>query len=380
VARKLEPFVIDVPQADLEDLRDRLDRTRWPDEAPGAGWTQGAPVDYVRELAGYWRTGYDWRSHEARLNSVPQFTIDVDGQPVHFLHVRASRPDALPLLLLHGWPGSFAELWGLIGPLSDPPSGAGHAFQLVIPSLPGFAYSTPLNDTGWEPRRIAGLFATLMGELGYSRYGVHGTDWGASVARELGLIAPDRLAGIHVTRLTSGVPSRDEADLDDPQERASVNATQRFQRELSGYGYLQSTRPQSLAYALTDSPAGQLAWIAERFVDWTAAEHAPEDVVDRDALLTNISLYWFTATAGSSARIYYDTAHSSSGWGTAEASQVPTGVAVFAHDISLPVRRIAERVNRIVHWSHFERGGHFAAMEAPDLLAADIRTMFQTLA
>ena len=366
------PFAIDVPQVDLDDLHDRLGRTRWPDEADGVGWSHGAPLDHVRDLAKHWRTRYDWRGHEARLNAIPQFTTVIDGQPLHLLRVRSSRSDALPLLLLHGWPGSFVEFQEVIEPLT-----AGEpAFEPVVPSLPGFAYSSPLHGTGWEPRRIATALARLMADLGYERYGVHGTDWGASVARELGLIAPDHVIGLHVTRLSSGVPSEDEADLDDPEEHASVEATRRFQRELSGYGYLQSTRPQSLAYALTDSPAGQLAWIAERFRDWAD----PHRGVDRDALLTNVSLYWFTATAGSAARIYYETAHGPGGWGAAtEPSKVPTGVAVLPHDLSLPVRRIAERANNIVHWSRFDRGGHFAALEVPDLLTDDIRSMFRAL-
>jgi epoxide hydrolase len=375
---ELRPFTIEIPQSELDDLRDRLARTRWPSELPGVGWSRGVPLDYMRELAHYWSTSYDWREHEARLNELPQFTTTIDGANVHFLHVRSPEPDALPLIITHGWPGSIAEFLDVIGPLSDPAAHGGDpadAFHVVAPSLPGFGFSGPTSEAGWDARRIARAWAELMSRLGYERYGAQGGDTGAIVSPQLGRIEPDRVVGVHVNNATQGFMPFDPAELPDPTaaEQALLEGLQRFDRELSGYAYIQSSRPQTLAYALTDSPAGQLAWIVEKFKDWTdPAAELPEDAVDRDRILTNVTLYWLTATAGSSANLYYEGAQA---WGGAqEPSPVPTGVAVFPGDLA--ARRVAERANNIVHWSEFDRGGHFAAMEAPDLLVGDVREFF----
>jgi epoxide hydrolase len=266
----IHPFRIDVPQADLDDLKARLARTRWPDQLPGAGWDYGIPLDYVQELAGYWRTGYDWRVHEQTMNAFPQFTTAIDGQNIHFLHVRSTERDALPLIITHGWPGSVVEFMEIIGPLTDPRAhGAdpADAFHLVIPSIPGFGFSGPTRDAGWNVNRIARAWDELMRRLGYPRYGAQGGDWGSSISRELGLVVPGHLIGVHLNMLFPRV--RDEpADLTN-QERARLQAFRRFRSTGSGYYAIQSTRPQTLAYGLTDSPAGQLAWIAEKFGEWT---------------------------------------------------------------------------------------------------------------
>jgi pimeloyl-ACP methyl ester carboxylesterase len=380
---EIRPFRVDVPQADLDDLRDRLARTRWPQELPGVGWARGMPVDYVKELADYWRTSYDWREHEARLNQLPQFATTVDGQNIHFLQVGSPEPDALPLLLIHGWPGSIVEFLNVIGPLTDPRAHGGDpadAFHLVVPSIPGHGFSVPLSEPGWTHSRIAKAFTGLMGRLGYDRYGVQGGDIGAFQAPLVGRLASDHVIGVHVNALVT-FPSGDPAELADltEAEQQRLARMKHFQDEMMGYSHIQGTRPHTLAYGLTDSPAGQLAWIVEKFKEWTdASAELPTDAVDRDQLLTNVSIYWFTATAGSSANLYYETYHDPSLWAPGERGTVPTGVAVsLTADVA--VRRIAERDHTIVHWSEFERGGHFAAMEAPGFLVDDVRTFFRGL-
>ena len=372
----IQQFRIDVGQADLDDLKARLARTRWPDQLPGVGWDYGIALDYVKELAEYWRTSYDWRVHEQRLNAFPQFTTTIDGQNIHFLHVRSTERDALPLIITHGWPGSVVEFMEIIGPLTDPRAhGAdpADAFHLVVPSIPGFGFSGPTQDTGWDVGRIARAWDELMQRLGYPRYGAQGGDWGSAISRELGLIVPGHLIGVHLNMLLPQV--RDEpADLTD-EERARLQAMRRFRSTGSGYYAIQSTRPQTLAYGLTDSPAGQLAWIAEKFGEWTD-DGLPDEAVGRDRLLTNVTLYWLTRTAGSSARLYYEAGRSGD-WGPPRPSAVPTGVAVFPREIAPPIRRFAEQSNNIVHWAEFGRGGHFAAMEVPGLLVGDVRDFFR---
>ena len=390
---EIEEFRVSIPQADLDDLAERLARTRWPSSlpgaawdpaAPGAGWERGVPVGYLRELVEYWQDGFDWRAQEARLNSYPQYMARIDGQKIHFLHVKSPEPDATPLLLLHGWPGSVVEFLRVIGPLSGPRShggGSAPAFDLVIPSLPGFGFSGPVTEPGWGSRRIAGALAELMARLGYGRYGAQGGDFGAFVAPDLGRVDPGHVIGVHVNAATMGfipfgdVPEQDLATFS-PAEKERAQRLQGYLAEGNGYFQIQSTRPQTLSYGLTDSPAGQLAWIVEKFKEWTNTGHAlPEDAVPRDEILADVSVYWFTGTAGSTANLYYESMHSGD-WPTP--SPVPTGVAVFAEDVA--IRRYAERANTIVHWSDFETGGHFAALETPDLLAQDIRTFFTSLA
>jgi epoxide hydrolase len=374
----IRPFRIAIPQGELDDLRDRLARTRWPGRVPGAGWDYGIALEDVQDLAEYWRTGYDWRVHEQRLNSFPQFTTQIDGQNVHFMHVRSAEPDALPLIMTHGWPGSVVEFIEVIGPLTDPAAHGGNpsdAFHMVVPSIPGFGFSGPMRERGWNVSRVARAWDELMGRLGYPRYGAQGGDWGSAISRELGVLVPEHLAGVHLNMLAPYVaPGSEPAGLDD-RDRERVERLRRFRLTGSGYMAIQATRPQTVGYGLTDSPAGQLAWIAEKFGEWTDGGLG---AVDRDQMLTNVSVYWLTRTAGSSARLYYEAARSG-GWGPPAPSTAPTGVAVFPEEIAAPVRRLAERTNRIVHWSEFDRGGHFAAMEEPDLLVGDVREFFRPL-
>ncbi|WP_103513039.1 epoxide hydrolase family protein [Streptomyces sp. SM13] len=382
----MHPFHIAIPQAQLDDLRRRLDATRWPDELPGVGWDRGVPLGYLKELTEYWRTSFDWRAAEAQLNAHPQFVEEIDGAQVHFLHVTSPEPEATPLLLTHGWPGSVAEFLDVIGPLTDPRAHGGDpadAFHLVIPSIPGYGFST-LSETGWDTPRIARAWAELMARLGYDRYVAQGGDAGAVISLELGRIDPEHVIGVHVNMLMT-FPSGDPSELAalDERDQARLAKLGRFDAELSGYMKLQQTRPQTLAYGLTDSPVGQLAWIVEKFLDWTGATAVPEDAVDRDRLLTNVTIYWLTATAGSSAQFYYEGA---AGVRAAAAGAVPTpltvpvGVAVFPDDIFVPVRSFADRdIPTIVHWTEFDKGGHFAALEQPEALTGDVRAFARSL-
>jgi epoxide hydrolase len=373
----IKPFRIDVPQADLDDLAARLAGTRWPDEVTGGGTDYGMPVAVVTRLADRWRTGYDWRAHEARLNEIPQFTTTIDGQNIHFLHVRSAEPDAMPLLLLHGWPGSVLEFLGMIGPLTDPRAHGGdpsRAFDVVVPSLPGYGFSGPTTAPGWDSARMARAFAELMGRLGYRRWGVAGGDAGALVGRELGILAPQGLAGVHLLQIFA-FPSGDPAEFEKLSEadKESLSGTTADFQSKAGYQKIHQTRPLTLAYGLTDSPAGQLAWNAELWTGW--GDYA--DYLDVDTYLTHVSLYWFTRTAGSSARHYYEDAHSGAGYRD-EPNNVPTAVAVFPQDFRT-VRAFAERANNIVRYTEFDRGGHFAYTTDPDLVVDDLREFFASL-
>lgn len=380
----IKPFTISIPQEDLDDLRERLAHTRWPDELPGVGWSRGVPLGYLQELAEYWRTSYDWRAWEAKLNAFPQFSTEIDGQNIHFLHVRSPEPNALPLILTHGYPGSVVEFLEILSLLIDPRADGGDpadAFDVVVPSIPGFGFSGPTHAAGWNTTRVARAWAELMRRLGYERYGAQGGDMGALIAPEQGSGDPDHVVGVHVNAATYGFIPFGPVDPDElatftDAEKLRLERLNRFLTDGNGYFQIQATRPQTLAYGLTDSPAGLLAWIAEKFNEWTyPGTELPQQVIDRDRMLTNVMLYWLTGTAGSSARMYYENMHVSS-WGQ-QPGTTPTGVAVFAEDVA--IRRYAERANNIVHWSEFDRGGHFAALEAPDLLVGDIRQFFRGL-
>ena len=358
----MTPFRIDIPQADLDDLHDRLANARWPRQLPGDGWRRGVPVEELRALAEYWRTGYDWRAYEQRLNRFPQFITEIDGQDVHFLHVRSAKPDALPIVLNHGWPNSFVEFVDLIGPLSE-------AFHVVVPSVPGFGFSAPPRETGWTTGRVAAMYAELMHRLGYDRYGVQGGDLGAYIAPELAGAAPDRVVGVYVI---AGLGFPTEADLPDlsEQERAAFAWLQQ-QDWMSGVDHhaLLRAAPQTFAYGWHDSPVAALAWMAQKFHEFSMGRE-----IDRDLFLTNLSLYWFTGTFGSSSWPMYDSERFA--WPQGQTA-APTGV------FSGPpgIRRLAERHNRIVHWPADNHAGHhFVAMERPEALAADIRTFFTSVA
>jgi pimeloyl-ACP methyl ester carboxylesterase len=379
---EIRPYRIDVLQAEIGDLRDRLARTRWAGDLPGTGWERGTPASYLCELASYWASEYDWRAHEQELNSYPQFITTIDGANVHFLHVRSAEPGATPLLLLHGWPGSIVEFLDVIGPLTDPVAHGGDAadaFHLVIPSLPGYGFSGPLTETGWTDGRMAAALAGLMDRLGYDRYGVQGGDVGAFVAPLLGRAAPDRVIGVHVNALVT-FPTGDQADMAamDEGDKRRFAAMKEWQERSGAYMQIMGTRPQTIGQSLVDSPSGLLAWIVEKFQEWTdPAAGLPDQAVARDRILTNVSIWWFTATGASAAHTYYERFNDPAMWAPKERSTVPTAVAVFTTDVA--VRPFADKVSNVVRWTEFGRGGHFAALEAPDLLTTDVRSFFRAL-
>ncbi|GAB2990500.1 epoxide hydrolase family protein [Actinotalea caeni] len=375
----LQEFRVDVPDAALDDLRQRVERTRWPD-LPDVGWQRGVPVAYLREVADHWAHRYDWRTWQTRLSEHPQLLTTLDGQPIHALHVRSPEPDALPLVVTHGWPGSVVEMLDVVGPLADPRRHGGDpadAFHVVVPSLPGFGFSTPLRETGWGHARIARAWAELMTRLGYQRFGAMGGDTGSIVSPELGRLAPDRVVGVHVHGgLARPALLPDDVAALTPRERERLAVTERIWRDGTAYAAIQGTRPHTLAPALTDSPVGLLAWMLEKFWDWTdPAAPLPHDAVDLDHLLTDVTLYWVTGCAGSAAQLYYEVRATEQG--PRPRSTVPTGVAVFPTDPA--IRRVVEREHHVVHWTEHDRGGHFAAVEAPDLLVDDVRAFFRGL-
>lgn len=379
-AAAIHPFRIDIPQQDLDDLRARLERTRWPGELPGVGWSYGVAEGCLRELTEHWKAGYDWRAAEARLNEIPQYVTEIDGARVHFVHARSPEPDALPLLITHGWPSTPAEFHRIIGPLTDPRAHGGDpasAFHVVAPTIPGFGFSGPTTEVGWgSVRRVATAWAELMRRLGYDAYGAQGGDFGSMVSPELGRIDTEHVVGVHVNALVDLAPPAegDWARLT-PAETARLGELEERWAQRQGYAAIQSTRPQTLAYAMNDSPAGQLAWTMEWYVDYdpTTTRQTP---VDRDDLLTNVSILWLTATFGSSIRLYAEGTDEE--WGAVkQRSPVPTGVANFLGDSA--VRTLAGKSNTIVRWSEFDSGGHFASLQAPELLVQDVREFFATV-
>jgi pimeloyl-ACP methyl ester carboxylesterase len=372
----ITPFKIEISDAAIAELKDRIARTRWP-QAITDDWSRGQPNRLVKQLAEQWQNTYDWRLHEAELNRYPHFMTEIDGQPIHLMHIKSAVPDAFPLILSHGWPGSIAEFLGIIGPLTDPEAhglDGALAFDLVIPSLPGFGFSSPMTAPGWDSARTAQAWDTLMKGLGYERYGAHGGDAGALVGRELGILAPEGLVGTHLLQIfafPSGAP--DEMSKLSPFEMEGMANLANFEK-YGGYQAIQSKRPGTLAFGLVDSPVGQLAWNAEL---WFGFEGQAVDHVDRDLYLTTNAIYWFTGTSGSAANVYYEDTQTGAGYREIP-NPTPTGVAVFANDFR-SVRSFAERSNNIVHWTEMPRGGHFAASDAPDLLVEDIRKFFGSL-
>jgi pimeloyl-ACP methyl ester carboxylesterase len=376
------PYTLRVPDDTLVDVRERLQRVRWPDEAPDAGWSHGTSLAYMKELVAYWRERYDWRVHEARLNRWRQFTVPIGGIDLHFVHEPGVGPAPLPLLLSHGWPGSIVEFERIIPMLTDPARFGGDpadAFTVVAPSLPGYALSFRSGQPRFGVVEMADLFATLMTDLlGYRRFAAQGGDWGAFVTSYLGAAYPDRLAGIHVNFLAV---RRDQTPpaAPTPEERAYLDELAHWIREETGYLQIQGTKPQTLAYGLTDSPVGLAAWIVEKFRRWSDCDGDVERRFSKDVLLTNVMLYWVTGAIGSSFWPYYARAHSS--WPISERRPVtvPTAYASFPREILHPPRTWAERVYNIRRWTTMAAGGHFAALEEPEALAADVRAFFREL-
>lgn len=379
----IEPFRIAVPDSDLEDLRLRLREARWPDQLPDSGWDYGADYEYLRPLAQYWADTYDWRVHEAALNRFPGFLTEIDGQRIHFLHVRSPHADALPLVLTHGWPGSVAEFLDVIDPLIDPEAHGGSAtdaFHVVAPSIPGYGFSGPTTQTGWGIRRVAEALTTLMAELGYDRYGAQGGDWGAIATMNIGAIDPEHVVGIHLNMIIA-TPPNPENPLEgvEEHEMGALGDMGNFMANETGYQQIQGTKPQTLGYGLTDSPAGLAGWILEKFRTWSDCDGDVESVFTKDQLLTNIALYWVTNTISSSTRLYYETMKAGQFGALPSKVTVPTGVAVFPKEIYRPPLAWAKETFNITHWNHFEKGGHFAAMEQPDAFVGDVRAFFRTV-
>jgi len=377
----VRPFRIAVPDAVLRDLRARLASARLLAPLNGAGWALGTDVAYLRRLVAYWRDGFDWRAQERRLNAMEQFTTTIDGLRVHFVHRRSPNPNALPLLVTHGWPGSIAEFTKIIGPLADPPAHGGSAadaFHVVMPSIPGFAFSEAPREAGWDPARIAQLEAALMARLGYTRYGVQGGDWGAIIGSQVAARDKAHVAGLHLNMCTAAPPSADANAGLTAAELARLKARQAFQAEETGYQQIQGTKPQTIGLALNESPVALAAWIVEKFHGWCDCAGDPESVFTRDELLTNVTLYWVTETAGSSARIYYESRHPTTP-SVPGRIEVPTACADFPKEIIWAPRRWLEARYNVTRWTAMPKGGHFAALEQPQLLVDDVRAFFRTL-
>ncbi|MDT8429177.1 MAG: alpha/beta fold hydrolase [Pseudomonadales bacterium] len=379
------PFTIAIPEAQLTDLRERLARTRIPDQLPDTAWEYGTDMNYLRALLNYWQEDFDWRAQEAALNRFDQFKTRIDGLDIHFIHQRSPHANAVPLLISHGWPGSFVEFRELIDALTDPTAHGGSAedaFHVIVPSLPGFGFSDKPTERGYNPERMAHVLASLMQRLGYQRYGAQGGDWGGIITRILAARYPERIIGLHSNFILAGPPA-------DAAVRESVPAGELARREERqaymanevGYQQIQGTKPQSLGVGLNDSPAGLAAWIVEKFHGWSDIDQREEGALNEkfsmDALLTNISVYWFTGTITSSARIYYENRNAQSA--APGYVSVPTAGAIFPAEIYQTPRLWAEQQYNIVRWTEMPRGGHFAAMEEPELLLADIRAFFRTL-
>ena len=374
----IETFQIRVDEEVLSDLRRRLAQTRFPDQIDGTGWEYGIPLDDLRALVEYWRDKYDWRAQEARLNELPHFRTRIDGQSIHFIHARSRHADAMPLLLVHGWPGSVVEFLDVIPRLTDPERHGGDAsdaFHVIAPSLPGYGFSEPARTRGWDPWRIARAFVELMRRLGHARYGAQGGDWGAQVATRIAALDPEHCAALHTNMPLADAP-KEPVPLGD-RDKADLAAMQQFSREEAGYALEQSTKPQTLGVALNDSPAGLLGWIVEKFRSWSDCDGRLETVFTRDQLITNVMLYWVTGTITSSARLYWELQHS--GARAPEYVAVPTGVACYPKEVIRFPRAWVERRYNVTHWAEMPRGGHFAAMEQPELFVDDLRKFFRTI-
>ncbi len=377
----VDEFWIEIPQRALDDLHERLVRTRLPEQITDAGWDYGMELGYLTELLAYWRDEYDWRRAEARLNAFDHFLTEIDGTTVHYLHARSPEPDALPLIITHGWPGSIVEFLDIIGPLSDPRAHGGDpqdAFHVVCPSIPGYAFSGPTHERGWNSGRVARAFIELMAGLGYPRYGAQGGDWGSMISTQIGAADPEHVAGVHLNMVIAFPPADVDMSALTDAERDSLASLDYYQREENGYARIQGTRPQTIGYALDDSPAGLAAWIVEKFRAWTDCDGDVERCLTKDVMLDNIMLYWLTGTAHSAGRLYYEVDHGGAHVPNARV-EVPVGVASFPREVLRFPRSWAESRYNIVRWTDMPRGGHFAALEQPDLLVDDVRSFFRTV-
>ncbi|MFD6679078.1 epoxide hydrolase family protein [Micromonospora parva] len=380
----VEPYRISVPESELTDLRARLARTRWPEAATASGWAHGIPLDEVRSLCGYWAESYDWRAAEARLNAVPQYLVTVDSLTIHVLHARSSYPGAMPLALTHGWPGSVLELVDLVEPLTDPLSHGGtaeDAFDVVIPSLPGYGFSGKPIRPGWGIERIAAAWAKIMAAFGYTRYGAAGSDWGTSVSSLLGALDGEHVAGVHLVPPLAGPDPAAAEDLTDAERQALAHLRQRGASS-SAYSEAHRTAPQTVGYALLDSPAGLCAWMGEKLISWSDPA-GPSAGLTWDQILDQVTLYWLTGTAASSARLYAESIDRVSGWISGEDAtqvRVPVGASIFPAELPRPSRRwVTRRYPDLRYWKEHDRGGHFPALEVPKLLIADLRAFFRPL-
>jgi pimeloyl-ACP methyl ester carboxylesterase len=380
----VEPFAIDVPDSVLDDLRARLERTRWPDELPGTGWDYGSNLDYIKELVEYWRTKFDWRAQEKLINSFSHFKTEVDGLGIHFIHEKGKGPNPMPLIVTHGWPGTFFEMHKIIPFLSDPANHGGNpadSFDVIVPSMPGYGFSDPTTERGLDVLSVGDLWAKLMLEnLGYPRFGAQGGDWGASVTAKLGFSHPDKVIGIHSTSVTRPTPymgpgSRELSDA----EKAIIRHRTDWQASEGGYAHIQGTKPQTLSYGLNDSPAGLAAWIVEKYRTWSDCGGDVESRFTKDELLTTVMIYWVTQSIGSSTRLYYETNCKPWDLKQGERIEVPCGIASFPGENTVPLREWAERSYNVQHWTDMPSGGHFAALEEPVNLVADIRDFFRPL-
>jgi epoxide hydrolase len=375
----IAPFTYHAPQSALDDLRQRLAHARWPERETVADWAQGVPLAQLRALVEYWRTDYDWRRCEATLNSFAQYRAEIDGLGIHFLHIRSRHADALPVIITHGWPGSVIEFFKIIGPLTNPTAHGGHAqdaFHVIAPSLPGFGFSDKPVARGWNSARIARAWAELMSRLGYDRYVAQGGDWGSVVTTVMARQRPAGLAAIHLN-MPFVIPDPIPTEGLSAEEQRAVDGYQRFLSDGFGYFLLQATRPQTIGYALTDSPVGQAAWIYEKFHAWTDNDGDPEDALTRDEMLDTVTLYWLTETAASSARMYLENADVT---GDPPVIEMPVGCSIFPREIVPAPRSWAERVYpNLIHWNELDRGGHFAAFEQPALFTQELRACFRSV-
>ena len=380
MAQAIEKFSIHIDAAELDDLKRRLASTRLPDQIEGTGWEYGIPTSYVGELVEYWRDEYDWRAQEARLNQFDHYRTRIDGQSIHFIHARSERPDAFPLLITHGWPGSVVEFLDVIPKLVRPEDHGGSAedaFHVIAPSLPGYGFSEPTRTSGWDVRRIARAFTELMARLGYARYGAQGGDWGAQVTSRIPGLDPEHCAAIHLN-MQLVTPPDEPVELSEA-EQAALRASSAFLGEEGAYANQQGTKPQTLGVGLNDSPAGLLAWIVEKFQAWSDCDGHPENAYTRDQLITNVMLYWLTQTATSAARLYRESRVSGMWLEKLDFVDIPTGVARYPNEVFQYPRPWVERQFNVTHWVEMPRGGHFAAMEQPDLFAEDVRNFFRSV-